>query len=278
MTNPTIPELSDSFYNIERIITKKWYKEFLYNYPDQNRWQSIHEEIVNIPKMSKTIPEPVFSYSSKIKSVNTNELVGLLDIEIKENIFFDILRDPITTKLGKVFVVDRAGMIVSNNYPEMFKQNIALLGIDRIINDKVLNEIKKVDGIKSIVISLPVNEIDSSIVGVFPVDNFTNKVKSSIPSFVFVLTASTLLLGFIIFIITNVLLSRIRRLVKAMMQVREGSLNISAPVKSKDEFGKLALSFNHMTGRIHDLVETVYKIQLMEREAELKALEITVTL
>jgi two-component system sensor histidine kinase YesM len=28
-----------------------------------------------------------------------------------------------------------------------------------------------------------------------------------------------------------------------------------------------------MTGRMHDLVETVYKIQIMEREAELKALE-----
>ena len=40
-----------------------------------------------------------------------------------------------------------------------------------------------------------------------------------------------------------------------------------------DEFGELGMNFNHMTERIHELVETVYKIQIMEKEAELKALE-----
>ncbi|KAI7248998.1 hypothetical protein KC345_g11791, partial [Hortaea werneckii] len=35
----------------------------------------------------------------------------------------------------------------------------------------------------------------------------------------------------------------------------------------------MALSFNHMTRRIHDLVETVYKSELLEKDAELKALE-----
>lgn len=84
---------------------------------------------------------------------------------------------------------------------------------------------------------------------------------------------SSLLLGLIIYLSTNLLLGRVKKLVKAMKQVKAGNIDVSVEVKSKDEFGELGSSFNHMTSRIHDLVETVYKIQIMEREAELKALE-----
>jgi two-component system sensor histidine kinase YesM len=62
-------------------------------------------------------------------------------------------------------------------------------------------------------------------------------------------------------------------LVRAMREVREGSLDVSVPVESNDEFTLMAQSFNTMTRRIHDLVETVYKSRIVEKEAELRALE-----
>ncbi len=50
-------------------------------------------------------------------------------------------------------------------------------------------------------------------------------------------------------------------------------MDVSVPVVANDEFTQMAISFNHMTSRIHDLVETVYKSEIMEKEAELRALE-----
>ena len=62
-------------------------------------------------------------------------------------------------------------------------------------------------------------------------------------------------------------------MVKGLKSIRNDNINIKMPVESHDELGELAESFNHMTDRIHDLIERVYKAQIMEKESELKALQ-----
>nr|WP_281378649.1 sensor histidine kinase [Paenibacillus phyllosphaerae] len=88
-----------------------------------------------------------------------------------------------------------------------------------------------------------------------------------------ILLGALLLLSLLVYFVTTKLLARMKLLLRAMKKVREGSLDVSVPVTSNDEFSQMALSFNHMTGRIHELVEKVYKIEIMEKEAELRALE-----
>jgi two-component system sensor histidine kinase YesM len=136
-----------------------------------------------------------------------------------------------------------------------------------------INRIEKVNGVESIVITMPVNEINCSIVGIFPISHFNGKAKSTIITIILVITASSMLIGIFIYIATSALLGRVRMLAKAMRQVRNGKMDIVLPISSQDEFGELTITFNHMTKHINDLIETVYKIQIMEREAELKALE-----
>jgi len=272
MANSTIPEVYDSFYNIKRVNEKQLYRELLTTPSVRSKWVTSHESSTHVLKSNKSNKEEVVSFCSKINSFTDNYLVGLLEIEVKENSLFDVLRDPVNSKLGKVFIVDENGTVVSNNIPKYYKKKIPISNQD-ITKLATLNKIEEFEGVKSMIISVPVNEIGCSIMGVFPVDNFTEKVKGSITTIVFVSSLSVLFLGCIFYILTNTLLKRIKILVKAMKEVRDGNLSVSVEVSSKDEFGKLGLSFNNMTERIHDLVETVYKSQLMEREAELRALQ-----
>jgi two-component system sensor histidine kinase YesM len=271
MTNPTIPELYNSFYKVDRINQQSWYKEVI-SKPVYG-WRTVHDAATPLEKQRQGKPVEVFSFYRKISSIQSFDMVGLLEIEVKEDVLFDVSKDPMTNKLGKVFLMDNSGTIVSNNIPDAVKQQINVPNLTKHPQPIKRNEVDKVDGIKSIVISIPIDEIGASVMGIFPVDSFNEKVKSSLHTIIMVLSSSLLLLGIVIYMITNKLLKRIKKLVKAMKQVREGSLDVSVPIKSNDEFTQLALNFNHMTGRIHDLVETVYKIQILEREAELKALE-----
>lgn len=275
MNNPTIPEIYDDFYNINRVENKSWYKEFIKTYSTHFLWRTSHEPSVYSQQHIDVHNQKVFSFCSKIYSLTDNDMVGLLEIEMKENVLFGVLRSPIINKLGNVFVVDKEGVVVSDNKPayymkklEFKDQKTALAG--------TFNEVKDIKGIKSIVISVPADEIGCNIVGVFPVKNFTGRVKTLIPIIVAASLLAVLFLGLLVYFITNALLRRIKTLVKAMKQVRDGNLNVSIEVHSKDEFSELALSFNNMTRRINDLVETVYKIQLLEREAELRALEVQI--
>lgn len=273
MDKVIILEMMDSYYSVRSLESPKLYHEMLKYEPRKDGWRSTHNAVPHILRSGTDIPIQVFSFSKAIYPRNYQYRRGVLEVEIKESVLFDMLRDPVIEKLGKVFVVDSRRRIVSNNIPELFQKDISRTGFTDFATGQNISEIKKVNRVPSIVISIPIAEINCSIVGIFPISSFNSEINKSLWRIILVLIISSLLLGFIIYFITNALLGRVKKLVKAMKQVKEENLNVSVPVTAMDEFGELALSFNHMTRRIHELVEMVYKIQIMEREAELKAWE-----
>ena len=273
MENNTIPELYDGFYHLDRIRNEEGYANFILNRESNSNWRGLHPEksIVSLPGVVKK--NEVFSYCRKMFSSKYLDLVGLLEIEVKQEVLFDSLNNSSARNLGRIFVTDHTGTIVSQNIPDLYKKQLIDLGIPQLPGDLKFNEIVEMGGNSSILISIPLEGLDFHVVGLFPVSNFNGKVKDSLRTMMLVLLIALIVLSVLVYFITNALLARMKVLVKAMKQVRNGSLDISVPVVSNDEFSQMALSFNHMTKRIHELVETVYKTKIMEKEAELRALE-----
>jgi two-component system, sensor histidine kinase YesM len=261
-----------SYYSIRKKDSPDWYEKTLLSMPIEEGWTVSHKSIGNELR-DKDDPPQVFSYSNFILSPVSKESTGLVEIEVKENQLLDMLRDTVISKWGEVFVADSAGVIVSNNIPDLYQKSVDTLGFTEYTGGEKINDLIKLKNKQSIVIAIPIEDIGCSIVGIFPAENFLGDARGTIVRLLVVLAILSVLLGTIIYVITNMLLRRIKRLVKAMKQVKDNNLDVSVPISSMDEFGELAENFNHMTSRIHDLVETVYKIQLLEREAELKALE-----
>lgn len=268
-------EMVGSYYSIRKKDSPLWYDEVAQAMPQKDGWISAHESMGNAVRDIFDIPEVVFSHSRSILSpVPASEVkIGLVEIEMKESLLFDMLRDPVISKWGKVFVADDNGKIVSNNIPSIYFKNVEELGFNNYEAGSMLSKVEELQGVQSIVITTPIEDIGCSIVGIFPVGNFDSDARDSLANLLIVLAVLSIFLGIVVYIVTNVLLRRVKRLVKAMKQVKENNLNVSVPVNAMDEFGELALNFNHMTNRIHELIETVYKIRLLERDAELKALE-----
>ena len=272
MSDNIVTEMSDSYYSVNKDTDLSKFLSLNQKKPLDNGWTSTHEAKTRALKDNNGTGEQVLTYSKKIISSNTFRETGTLEIEVKETVLFDMLRDPIVTKLGKIFVADDHSVVVSNNITNLFKQDVIKSNFADFTPNERISKVGQVFNKKYIFISIPISEIDCNIIGIFPADNFNNEIKSSFRNIELVLLFSSIFLGIIIFFTTTALL-RIKDLVKAMKQVRDGNLNVSVNVDSTDEFGELGTTFNHMTSRIHELVETVYKIELMEKEAELKALE-----
>ncbi len=268
-------EMVGSYYSIRKGDSPQWYDEVAQIMPEKRGWIASHKSIGNALRAGTEIPDEVFSYSGYILSpVSVSKVnIGVVEIEVKECLLFDMLRDPVISKWGRIFVTNADGLIVSNNIPSLYMKNVSTLGFHDYDVGSMLSRVEKLESKQSIVITTPLEDVNCSIVGIFPAENFNSDSKGTIVNFLVVLAVLSILLGIIIYIITNILLRRVKRLVKAMKQVKDNNLEVSVPVIAMDEFGELTLNFNHMIGRIHELVETVYKIQLMEREAELKALE-----
>ncbi|OMF37780.1 hypothetical protein BK133_04405 [Paenibacillus sp. FSL H8-0548] len=273
MTNQAIPEIYDSFYQISRIAGQEWVQRVTKDETNVSGWRGLHSEkvLLNIPKRGE--PEDVFSFYQKINSFRYFDMVGLLEIEILESDLFDILSSESTGDIGALFMLDEQNNVVSSNKNELYKHKITDAGLMDLSLTTSVNTVLKVEGRKSVVISVPFDDLGLRLIGIFPVSSLNEKVKESAFSITGILLIALVVLGFIVYFITNALLSRLKMIVLAMKRVKEGSLTVSVPVQSNDEFSQIAISFNLMTERIHELVETVYKSQLMEREAELKALE-----
>lgn len=90
------------------------------------------------------------------------------------------------------------------------------IGFDNYSMKDRMNVVETVGKDLSMVISIPVEDLGCSIVGIFPVSNFNSEVKGSIFNIMIVLLVSSILLGVIIYVITNMLMGRVKRLVKAM--------------------------------------------------------------
>jgi two-component system sensor histidine kinase YesM len=63
------------------------------------------------------------------------------------------------------------------------------------------------------------------------------------------------------------------RLVRSLRQVEKGNLEVSIIHQRKDEFGYLYLRFNAMVSNLNQLIEQVYKQQILTQHAELKQLQ-----
>ncbi|MDP4181132.1 MAG: sensor histidine kinase [Bacillota bacterium] len=270
MRNVIISQRMNNYYSIRFWESPQLYFKAAQTEPKTSGWKSIHDSTYNMLDSNSSSPEQVFSYSEVIYKS------GALEAEVKEDALFDMLRDPVISKLGRVFIVDSSNRIVSRNIPELFKKDISSIGITDFVTSKRISKSIKINGEKSILINLPIDEINCSIIGLFPVKNFNNEINNSLKNTIILLIISSIILGVIIYFTTGALLGRIKKMVKAMKQVNDNNLAVSVPVKAMDEFGELALTFNNMTSRIHELVEMVYKSRLLEREAELKAWEMQI--
>ncbi|TYP79148.1 cache domain-containing sensor histidine kinase [Paenibacillus methanolicus] len=273
MANETIPELYDGFYHLSRIAGDDAYKPFMGDRKTQTAWSGLRKEQAMTARFGVAGNEDVFAYDRKIFSSRYVNMAALLEIEVKRDMLFEALKEPVSEGFGRVLVMDGKGKIVSNFEPALYMKNIAEIGIGALPEGREWNEIRKVEGERAIVISQPLDDIGLRLVGVYPIRHFNDKVTSSLKMMVLILFIALLSLSLLVYFVTTKLLSRMKLLLRAMKKVREGSLDVSVPVASNDEFSQMAISFNHMTGRIHELVEKVYKIEIMEKEAELRALE-----
>lgn len=275
MNNSTIPELFelyDGFYSMNRIRGDMEYINFMNDSRHQTSWRGLHLEKLLTVRPDVQAKADVFSYNRKIFSGRNDEINGLVEIEVTQKVMFQPLED-FNQDVGSVLVLDSSNQVASNNVTRLSGETVDQLTGVLPEERGTLNTIAKVGGVRSIVISIPLSGPDLRLVGVFPVSHFVDKVNQSVRTSFIVIIAALIILSLLVYYLTVKLLSRMKVLLKAMKQVREGSIDVSVPVVWNDEFTQMALSFNHMTTRIHDLVETVYKSELLEKDAELKALE-----
>ncbi|MFF2449098.1 sensor histidine kinase [Neobacillus sp. NPDC058068] len=211
----------------------------------------------------------VFSVARLIRDPESYQPLGIIKIDLKEELIQDILSR--TNKASSIFILNKENQFI---YPKekdqlmgntilskinLFKENnhmnISIKGRNYLV---VYNE-SPYSGVKMIMLT-PSATILSEV----------NHIRKVMIIVVLIGIFISLLLAFML---SKPLVGSIYILRKAMENVQKGNLNQRVSIQSNDEIGQLGNGFNHMINEIDRLVSEVYKTGLREKEAEIKALQ-----
>lgn len=153
--------------------------------------------------------------------------------------------------------VELARQMVEDNLKE-----IPEYGVSHVLEDK-----------GQLVVYQTLNQADWKIVGVIPKRAIAESVSYIKILMIMLVAVAVAVSMFVAELVAASVTRPIDTLVDAMEQVYVGNLDVSVQTDRTDEIGVLYRSFNHMTGEMKRLIDTIYREQEALRKQELKALQ-----
>ncbi|WEK55474.1 MAG: sensor histidine kinase [Candidatus Cohnella colombiensis] len=206
--------------------------------------------------------------------IDTNfESIGMIAVDANIEVIANIVKDLDSATQGTTLIVDDTGKVVFDSEKKYLAQELDSSDLfiqasetegsfhTDINGAPVLSIYKqsKNTGWK-IFIAIPQNKLMADAIRI---RNFT--LASAIAIVAFALIISLI----VIFTLTKPL----RTLVRLMKKVQTGNLDVTFPVRSRDEVGLVGSAFNRMIIRVQSLIDDVYDAGQRKNEAELEALQ-----
>lgn len=121
-----------------------------------------------------------------------------------------------------------------------------------------------------------INELDMEVVGKFSLMEIQRKALWNNALLIMVVVLGVFILEIITLFLLRFILSRFYGIVKVLDRVAEGHLDERIPVDSKDEIGRIAMDFNILIERIHQLIKDVVAAEGARKDAQITALQMQI--
>ncbi len=175
---------------------------------------------------------------------------------------------------GSVFIVGAEGQVIlgsKHNMPEDFKPDDALLSkLGSSKNNFITYSVK---GERYLTLYKGMENTGWKVIAMIPEAKVDEEFRD-VKIIMVVILAAILLLGLTALLGFHYTIIRpILRLKKETNRVANGDFNARVPVDSYDEISELNRKFNEMVFTIKQLIDHKYKLELRERESELKLMQ-----
>lgn len=260
----------NKIYNIKEDTINYTPSDSLLN--DYQTILSYNGQIILRPPMEVN-DKSALNISKSLIDITTGKCLGILSFDIKENLFYDSYNKISDSKNEEFLITDSDGRVLSAQNRSLLGHSISTDLIDIAQKDKSDYEIRTLNNVKKLVMSVPVNGTDYHVICLVPYKSiFQNALD---------LVKILALIGAIVLLTTFCLaqllaISLVKPLKKLMLyadKVGQGSLDMPLVHNSSDEIGLLADNFYNMVQNIKSLTQSIYNEQNNKREYELRLLQ-----
>lgn len=237
-------------------------------------WEPFQDNYVPFSVREEEAPEELFSFNRIIRSPQNGIPIGVVNYQIEIESLFQAVSDVENNTSGTLYVINEDGRIVFSAQRDALNKTLSELFNDRsdifqLISPGVYNG----ENDSYIVGSEYIPALKASIVSVQSLSDIRDELKMYTTRMIITLIAACAFMILLVSFASFSIMKRLRKLGMAMKLVEEGDYSISVDPGKNDEFGQLITAFNGMIAKINELINNVYRAQIREKEAQLRALE-----
>ncbi|MCQ4087598.1 sensor histidine kinase [Saccharibacillus sp. JS10] len=216
----------------------------------------------------------VFTFNRVVYDIPRNQKAGLLAIDVKID-FLRSLTQRLAAEGEQVYIVDQQGRLIVGP-PDRLGEKPELNGLDEVLAAKSESgyTVQK-DGGDSFLFYEKVRSslADWTLIKKVDTDLLYRRERQ-----ILLLNAAVGALSLLVVAIATAFISLkftqpIRKLIRGMQQVESGGLPLELETSRTDEFGVLSRRFEGMVRRLNDSILKQYRLEIMNKTNQLRALE-----
>lgn len=198
-----------------------------------------------------------------------------LEVCVLPSVIFDAVEDSSVLSTGFLAAANRDGNIISGNIPHDLRQPLEIFLSEKLENSAISSSsyTAEIADTKYFVSHRLIESLDTWLICIVPYSDITEPLLTAIQYYflsVFVIIAGIVLLSWLL---STLLIRRINKMTESVQQIQEGNFDISIPLNGNDEIDQLGHAINYMAYKINDLINRVYKAEVLQKETELAALQ-----
>lgn len=209
-----------------------------------------------------------------VKNVDNNDKIGYVLLFINQSTIEDIYSNNLRNSDESFFITDLEGRLVSNAGRKPSSEMLREIDLYHQKYPLSNSSLTLKDGNDDVLVSsAAIPSSNWRICYAIPMKNMISQI-SSIKRFTILMIILAAILTFpFIYMISMYFTAPIKKLLQSMKRFEKGYFDERVDFKYADEIGMLGNGYNRMVGNIKELIDSSYKLQIKEKEAELRALQ-----
>lgn len=274
VSDPQFPEIGSIIYSDSRLKNRETIIRETSANP-KGFWQFDHvEENYNTGTVQR---KSVVSLFIPLRYSNYNEL-GFIETTMYTDTFFRHMFSQSESQNLMAFVIDNRGNIIydsKSSFASKFQLDKA--GLKALYEGRDLkkggSELHiKHGNVPMTLIYDYIEQLDSTICYVVTNESIRKNLSNTRNLIIAESILAMLVMSVIIYLLTNILLVKIKKIIASMRKVENGRLDVRVDISGQDEMSELSFHFNRMVSKIGDLIQEVVTKQEARKNAEIHAL------
>lgn len=209
----------------------------------------------------------------QVLSKETLKGIGLIIFSFDMRQLNNIVAHTHLENFEKFYILDKNGEIIYSSMDNEVGKTVDGSYFSRLTSSNEEVFVKRNGNESYVTITYPSSVVDWRYVYEVPEEEMMKDFTQS-KNFMLFIFNSGIILALLFSILISVGITKpIQRLIKHMKSAEKGNLDTRVKVTTQDEVGQLSEKFNNMIANIQNLINTVYKEELLRRNAEIRMLQ-----